>query len=77
MGNFPLCIPRQDGVVFGDYGSELEQDEALLQSKCKDWTSDDNAAQCNTDEEITNEYVQDEIDTTILGLELDKDSVSF
>lgn len=72
MGNFPLCIPRQDGVIFGDYSDELEQGELAVHYKYQ--PSQHNLNPTVNDE--MNTSGQDKHDGTILGLELEQYSVS-
>ena len=73
MGNFPLCIPKQDAIVFSDCPGT--SNDLLLRHRFQidDFDSLRND-QGHGDPEPSN-YSQGMDDTAVLGIELDQNSV--
>ena len=73
MGNFPLCIPKQDGIVFSD--GPKSANDFLLRHR---FQIDDLDSLRNEQSQGGPEYSTDPQgvdDTAVLGIELDQDSV--
>lgn len=73
MGNFPLCIPKQDAIVFSDCPSTAN--DLLLRHRFQiDELDSLRNDQGRGDPESSN-CPQGMDDTAVLGIELDQDSV--
>ncbi len=73
MGNFPLCIPKQDAIVFTDCSSN--SNDLLLRHRFQiDDLDSLRNDQGRGDPESSN-YSRGMDDTAVLGIELDQNSV--
>ena len=78
MGNFPLCIPKQDGIVFRDcpnnssdfilhHRFEIDDDVNVKRNEQRDARPRDDTSHSNEPQGMD--------DAAVLGVELDQDSV--
>ena len=77
MGNFPLCIPKQDGIVFRDCPSNSS--DFILHHHFQMDNSDEVKSEGRTEGEGAGgdsvRGTQGDDDAAVLGIEIDQDSV--
>ena len=72
MGNFPLCIPKPDAIVFRD--CPTDSSDFVLHQQIQVDDTDGQRPTGSTENSLTN-GPQAVNDATVLGIELDQDSV--
>lgn len=73
MGNFPLCIPKPEGIVFRDYPANSSDFVLHHQFQASDVNEQGPTEQGENDGCTNNDEVVD--DAAVLGIEIDQDSV--
>ena len=76
MGNFPLCIPKQDTIVFSDCPNDTSDFLLHHPFQIENLNRLTNEQRHGRPEERSNDHqLQGVDDTAVLGIEFDQDSV--